>query len=167
MQTIEVGIPGTADADEIVRTYLTEVVSRYHGRPATDGERDKALADEPYDDLEGDTGVLLLAREDGTVVACAGARYVEDDAELTKVFTLPSARGRGIARQLILALEEVARGRGARAIRLNTRSDLVEACAMYEGLGFRSVEAFNAEPYADRWYRKDLSPATEQPPAAP
>ncbi|OZB86759.1 MAG: hypothetical protein B7X41_13675, partial [Microbacterium sp. 14-71-5] len=82
MQTIEVGIPGTADADGIVRTYLAEVVSRYHGRPATDGERDRALADEPYEDLQGDTGILLLARDGGDVVACAGARFVGDDAEL-------------------------------------------------------------------------------------
>ncbi|KJL31306.1 GNAT family N-acetyltransferase [Microbacterium azadirachtae] len=167
MQTIEIGVPGTADADGIVRTYLTEVVSRYHGRPATDGELSVALADEPYDDLQGDTGILLLARDGGAAVACAGARFVEGDAELTKVFTLPSARGRGIARRLILALEEAARDRGARSLRLNTRSDLVEACAMYEGLGFRSVEAFNAEPYADRWYRKDLTSAAEQTPTGP
>ena len=164
MQTIEVGIPGTADADGIVRTYLTEVVSRYHGRPATRRERDTALADEPYDDLQGDTGILLLAREDGAVVACAGARFVEGDAELTKVFTLPVVRGRGISRRLIVALEDAARGRGARALRLNTRSDLAEACAMYESLGFLSVEAFNADPYADRWYRKDLTPAAGTPP---
>lgn len=159
MQTIEVGIPGTADAEGIVRTYLTEVVSRYHGRPATEAERAAVVADEPYDDLQGDTGILLLVRDGEAVVACAGARFVEGHAELTKVFTLPAARGRGIARRLILALEEAARARGLRSLRLNTRSDLVEACAMYESLGFLSVEAFNAEPYADRWYRKDLTPA--------
>lgn len=164
MVTIEVGFPGTAEADGIVRTYLTDVVSRYHGRPATDGERDTALADEPYDNLQGDTGILLLARDGDAVVACAGARFVDDDAELTKVFTMPAARGQGIGRRLILALEEVARDRGARALRLDTRSDLVEACAMYEGLGFRSVEAFDAEPYADRWYRKDLNPTVHTPP---
>ncbi|MFB7845031.1 GNAT family N-acetyltransferase [Microbacterium sp. NPDC056052] len=167
MQTIEVGIPGTADADGIVRIYLTEVVSRYHGRPATDGELDLVLADEPYDDLQGDTGILLLTRDGGDVVASAGARFVGDDAELTKVFTMPAARGRGVSRRLILALEEDARGRGIHALRLNTRSDLVEACAMYESLGFRSVEAFNAEPYADRWYRKDLDPAPQGTPPRP
>lgn len=165
MQTIEVGIPGTADTDGIVRTYLIDVVSRYHGRPATDGERDTALADEPYDDLQGDTGILLLARDGGAVVACAGARFAEGHAELTKVFTLPDARGRGIARRLVLALEQAALERGLRSLRLDTRSDLVEACAMYESLGFRAVEAFNAAPYADRWYRKDLGAGTEQSPA--
>ena len=167
MLTIEAGFPGTADADGIVRIYLTDVVSRYHGRPATDGERDATLADEPYDELQGDTGILLLARDGDAVVACAGARFTEGDLELTKVFTMPAARGRGIARRLIVALEEVARDRGAHALRLDTRSDLVEACAMYESLGFRSVEAFNAEPYADRWYRKDLASAGDTPPTGP
>lgn len=164
MQTIEIGIPGTADADGIVRTYLTEVVSRYHGRPATHRERDAVLADEPYDDLQGDTGILLLARDDDAVVACAGARFVDGHAELTKVFTLPEARGRGIARRLVLQVEEAALDRGLRSLRLDTRSDLVEACAMYESLGFRPVEAFNDAPYADRWYRKDLAPAAGTPP---
>lgn len=35
---------------------------------------------------------------------------------------------------------------------------------MYESLGFRPVEAFNDAPYADRWYRKDLTPAAGTPP---
>ena len=163
MQTIEVGIPGTAAADGIVRRYLTEVVSRYHGRLATAGEREAVLADEPYDDLQGETGILLLARDDDTVVGCAGARFVGEVAELTKVYTAPSWRGRGVGRRLVTAVEEAVRERGLSAIRLDTRSDLVEACAMYESLGFRSVDAFNDEPYADRWYRKDLSAAAEVP----
>ena len=163
MQTIEVGIPGTVDADGIVRAYMTEVVSRYHGRSAADGELDAALADEPYDDLQGPTGVLLLVRDGEAVVACAGARFVDDEAELTKVYTAPASRGQRIARRLIQALEDVARSRGAGALRLNTRSDLAEACALYEYLGFRSVTAFNADPYADRWYRKDLDPALQHP----
>jgi ribosomal protein S18 acetylase RimI-like enzyme len=163
VQTIEVGIPGTAAADGIVRSYMAEVVSRYHGRPAIDGEGEAALADEPYDDLQGETGILLLARDGDAVVGCAGARFVGEVAELTKVYTAPSWRGRGVGRRLVTAVEDAVRARGLRAIRLDTRSDLVEACAMYESLGYRSVEAFNNGPYADRWYRKDLPPAAGTP----
>jgi RimJ/RimL family protein N-acetyltransferase len=154
--TIEIAHPGSAAADLIVREYMTDVASRYHGRPAIAGEVDEALRNEPYDDLSGVTGVFLLALEEGTPVACAGARFAVDVAELTKVFTLPGYRGRGAGTQLLRVVETTCRDRGIETLRLDTRSDLVEACALYEHLGFEQVEPFNAEPYSDRWYAKRL-----------
>lgn len=150
--------PGSPEADAIVRAYLTDVASRYYGRPATPEEVDRALRDEPYADLEADTGVLLVAMQDDRVVACAGVRLVGEVAELTKVFTLPGYRGRGTARRLVEHLEQLCRERGLAAVRLDTRADLTEACALYEALGYARVEAFNDEQYADRWYLKRLHP---------
>ncbi|TFW00363.1 GNAT family N-acetyltransferase [Leifsonia flava] len=135
---------------------MFELASRYYGRPATPTEVDQAIRDEPYDDLTGPTGVLLIATEDGNPIACAGARFAGDIAELTKVFTEPESRGRGWGKRLLLQIEDVCRARGVHVVRLDTRSDLVEARALYEGLGFARVEAFNADAYAEVWYSKSL-----------
>ena len=176
MFTIAVTAPGSAAAETVVRTYLGEVASRWYGRPVTAAEVERALRDEPYDDLVGGTGVFLTARDADEVVACAGARFVGgggdgDDsdgtdgggadavglvAEVTKVFTVPAHRGRGAGSALLRALEQTCRDRGAALLRLDTRAELAEACALYERLGYVRVEPFNDEPYSDRWYAKTL-----------
>lgn len=148
--------PGTPMAEAVVREYLHDVASRYYGRPATSAEVDEVLRDEPYADLEGDRGVLLVAVQDDRAVACAGARFVGDVAELTKVFTLPGHRGQGLGRLLVERVELICRERDLTAVRLDTRADLTEACALYERLGYTRVASFNDERYSDRWYLKPL-----------
>lgn len=156
MLTIEATDPGTPDARSIVRSYLTEVATRWYRRPATEAEVDRALAEEPADDLVGVTGQFFVAKEDGRAVGCAGVRYRRGAAELTKVFTRPGSRGRGVGTRLLGAVERACRERGVDVVRLDTRAELVEACALYERHGFERVPAFNDEPYSDRWYRKHL-----------
>lgn len=73
------------------------------------------------------------------------------------MFTVPAARGTGLARRVLAALEHLFVERGVTTVRLDTRSDLVEACALYESVGYRRVEAFNDESYSDRWYAKTLA----------
>ncbi|WP_416393210.1 MULTISPECIES: GNAT family N-acetyltransferase [unclassified Curtobacterium] len=153
---VEAVHPGDPVADGIVRAYLAEVASRWYGRPATEDEVDQALRDEPYDDLHGASGVFLVAVEQGRAVACAGARFGLGVAELTKVFTLPEARGRGTAARLVREVEVMCRHRGIGVLRLDTRAELAEACALYERLGFERVPAFTEDPYSDRWYAKRL-----------
>lgn len=149
--------PGAARADAIVRAYLTEVASRWYGRAATSAEVDRAMLDEPYDDLQWDSGVFVIASDGGAAVACAGVRFVGEVGELTKVFTLPEHRGRGVGSALLRHVEEICLARGATVLRLDTRAELAEACALYERLGFERVAAFNDDPYSDRWYAEPLS----------
>lgn len=155
---VETAHPGSAGSDAIVRAYLTEVASRWYGRVAASAEVDRALDEEPYDDLQGDSGVFLVAADGGAVVGCAGVRFVGAVGELTKVFTLPEHRGRGVGSTLLRHVEDVCRGRGITSLRLDTRAELAEACALYERLGFVRVPPFNDDPYSDRWYTKSLAP---------
>lgn len=148
--------PGAGRADAIVRAYLTEVASRWYGRVATLAEVDRALDEEPYDDLQGDSGVFVVASDGEAAVACAGVRFVGAVGELTKVFTLPEHRGRGVGSSLLRHVEDVCRDRGITLLRLDTRAELAEACALYERLGFVRVAPFNDDPYSDRWYAKSL-----------
>ncbi|TCL77806.1 MULTISPECIES: GNAT family N-acetyltransferase [unclassified Curtobacterium] len=148
--------PGAGRADAIVRDYLTEVASRWYRRAATPAEVDRAMLDEPFDDLQGDSGLFVVASDGGAVVACAGVRFVGVVGELTKVFTLPDCRGRGVGSALLRHVAEVSRARGITSLRLDTRAELAEACALYERLGFVQVAPFNDDPYSDRWYAKVL-----------
>jgi ribosomal protein S18 acetylase RimI-like enzyme len=65
---------------------------------------------------------------------------------------------RGVGSALLRHVEDVCRGRGITSLRLDTRAELAEACALYERLGFVRVPPFNDDPYSDRWYAKALAP---------
>lgn len=62
----------------------------------------------------------------------------------------------------MLELEKLARAQGLRTLRLDTRSDLVEARTLYAALGYVEVPAFNNGQYAEHWFAKDLRATTGQ-----
>ncbi len=143
-----------------IRDYLTDIVGRYYGRAATPAEIETVLADAAPDDafLEPPHGLFWLARDGDTILGCAGLRFTGAGVGLvTRVWTAPAARRRGIASALLTTLEAGARSHGLTRLRLDTRSDLVEARALYTRHGFTEIAAFNDDPYADHWFAKDLT----------
>lgn len=143
-------------ATSLVRAYLTDIVGRYHGRPATPEEVDRAIADDPTDDLVG-FFVAHHAAVPGGPAGCAGFRLVDPvTAELKRLYVVPGARGRGGGAVLLAAVERAAAALGARSVRLDTRADLVEARALYARHGYREAAPFNDDPYAEHWFEKPL-----------
>ena len=156
---IETAAPDLPAAAEILREYLGEMISRYHGRPADSAEIDKHLgAGHGSDDLVEPTGILLLALGedgDGRPVGCVGLRRLDEQTrELTRMFVRPDARGTGVAAALLAAAEQRAWADGAAVIRLNTRSDLVEARALYAKHAYREIPRYSADPMAEHWFEK-------------
>ncbi|MEU4774329.1 GNAT family N-acetyltransferase [Micromonospora sp. NPDC023644] len=149
--------PDRPEAAALLEAYYEEIVRRYHDRPVRPGEVAAAMADDPSDDLAPPTGILLVAHRDGRPAGCAGLRYRPGWAELTRVYVRPAHRGHGGGAALLAAVEERARAAGADRIRLDTRSDLVEARALYARHGYREIPAYNAGPYAQHWFEKVLS----------
>ena len=96
------------------------------------------------DQVEAGARVLLVARdEDGALVGSAQLDLATPPngrhrAEVQKVCVVRSARGRGIGKQLMLAIEEAARASGRKLLVLDTRKDSV-AERLYRGLGYREV----------------------------
>jgi GNAT superfamily N-acetyltransferase len=148
--------PAPVDAPEavaLVRAYLTEMVDRYHGRPMPASVVDEALADEPADDV----ALLLVAYRGQTAVGCVGLRRAGDGTgEITKMYVSPRARRLGIGRRLLSAVEQAAREQGLRMLRLDTRTDLVEARAMYAADGYTEIPPHRERRYADHWFAKRL-----------
>ncbi|KAF1990963.1 GNAT family acetyltransferase [Aulographum hederae CBS 113979] len=57
-------------------------------------------------------------------------------AELKRLYTLPSTRGRGLGRALLLSILRIARERGYDVVLLDTLPSMGVARALYEGFGF-------------------------------
>ncbi|HEY4625129.1 MAG TPA: GNAT family N-acetyltransferase, partial [Blastococcus sp.] len=80
-----------------------------------------------------DVSVVLVAREDdGTPLGCGALRALgEDVAEVKRMYVVPAARGRGVSKAVLAALEDAARERGWTTLRLETGSLQPEAIGLY------------------------------------
>jgi DNA-binding MarR family transcriptional regulator/ribosomal protein S18 acetylase RimI-like enzyme len=108
-------------------------------------------------ELTPPAGVLLLARLHGQPVGC-GALKVKAGGigEVKRMWVAPEARGLGLGRRLLEALEGTARGFGLALLRLETNETLQEAQALYRSAGYAEVAPFNDEAYAHHWFEKAL-----------
>jgi DNA-binding MarR family transcriptional regulator/predicted GNAT family N-acyltransferase len=147
--------PSTAGARWCVDQYFTELETRFDG--GFDPSR-SIPADE--DDLVPPRGVLLVARLRGRPVGCGAAKlHGREPAELKRMWVAPDVRGLGLGRRLLRELEQHCAAAGAAAARLETNRSLTEAISLYRQSGYREVERFNDEPYADHWFEKVLPAA--------
>ena len=110
------------------------------------------------DDFEPPGGRFFVADLDGAPVGCAGWRRHGNDAELKRMFTLTAARGRGVARRLLAAIEDSARAAGCRRVILETGDRQPEAIALYDSAGYRRIPDFGfyAGEEGVRSFAKDL-----------
>jgi len=100
-------------------------------------------------------GLFLLATLHGEPVGCGGLKFHPGEpTEVKRMWVAESARGLGVGRRLLTRLEELAAEHGADTVQLDTNGNLREAIAMYRSSGYREVEPFNDEPYADHWFSK-------------
>jgi ribosomal protein S18 acetylase RimI-like enzyme len=157
---IEVLPPSDPRAERALVAFMTEMSSRWLGRPAAEDDVGEALREFPSDGLQPPGGLLLVAHRGDAVLGCAGLRFIDDElGEVNRVYVAPEARRRGLGRRLMAEIERLARERGLRELRLDTRSDLVESRGLYERIGYREVPRFGENPYAAHWFAKRLSEA--------
>jgi ribosomal protein S18 acetylase RimI-like enzyme len=149
---IEVCPPDHPDARITMDRYAAELAARF------DAGFDPAQSHVAVDaELVPPAGLLLVARRGDAPVGCGALRFVDDrTAEVKRVWVDPAERGRGLARRLLSELEEHARQRGTRTLRLETNETLREAIALYQRSGYAEVAPFNDEPYAHHWFAKEL-----------
>ncbi|MEU3981680.1 GNAT family N-acetyltransferase [Streptomyces sp. NPDC026672] len=152
-------------AAELWRAYYTEVSDRWYllheGHRTDPAELEREIAARTGAELTPPGGQLLIGRYGNGPAGSAGVRLLDaDTAELTRVFVRPALRGTGGAALLVTAAEDAARGLGARRIVLDTRSDLVEARALYARLGYTEGARHNDDVYAEHWFRKELGVRT-------
>jgi GNAT superfamily N-acetyltransferase len=119
------------------------------------------------DALSGPGRIVLVAELEGEVVGMAHiapseAANAPHRAEVQRVAVAESARGSGVGRRLMAAIEEAALDRDLTLLWLTTH-DSSDACAFYEALGYSKLGVMPAYSYrpdgtlsAAAFYYKEL-----------
>ncbi|HET7067163.1 MAG TPA: helix-turn-helix domain-containing GNAT family N-acetyltransferase [Nocardioides sp.] len=142
---------GSEEGLGAVAQYVAELAVRF-----PDGFEPGDLAAEAPA-MDPPEGRFLVARVDGALVACGGVRRLSRSrAEIKRMWVDDAWRGCGLGVRMLRALEDAAADLGYRDVRLDTNGTLTEAIAMYDRAGYRRIECYNDNPYADVWFAKRL-----------
>lgn len=127
----------SAVAQKLIRAALADLGARYGG------SGDETPVD-PAEFVPPD-GTFLVAYLDGEPVGCGGWRghgAEGDTAELKRMYTAPEARGRGVARTVLAAIERSALAHGRKRMILECGDQQPEAVAMYASAGYERIPNF-------------------------
>jgi ribosomal protein S18 acetylase RimI-like enzyme len=80
-------------------------------------------------------------------------------AEIRRMWVVPSHHGRGLGRQMLVALEATAVELGCHTARLDSMHSLTAAVAMYRSQGYLEIPSYNWNPNATIWMERELRPA--------
>lgn len=151
MTTFSSGSAGEPPGSTLVAAMVSELEPLY-GRIDVPGAPSATPAD-----FAPPHGVFLIGWKDDRAVCCGGIKRLDDEAcEIKRMYVVPEARGRGIAQELLVALEDRARDLGYAIARLDTGPKQPHAERMYRAAGYREIGNFNANPFASFWGEKRL-----------
>jgi DNA-binding MarR family transcriptional regulator/GNAT superfamily N-acetyltransferase len=160
MILVRVESPRSAAARWCLERYFLELHERFDA-----GFDPSRSISADADQLTPPAGLFFLARLRGAPVGCGALKFHgTGPAELKRMWVSPTVRGLGLGRRLLRELEDRARAAGVTVVRLETNRRLIEAISLYRAAGYREVDPFNDEPYADHWFEKQLrAGANSQP----
>jgi GNAT superfamily N-acetyltransferase len=102
-------------------------------------------------------GRFLVARRSGRPLACGGVKtFASGVGEIKRMYIAPDARGLGLGRDLLDALESEARLLDLTRLVLDTAGPLSAAARLYRAAGYAEVPAYNDNPFASLWFAKSL-----------
>jgi GNAT superfamily N-acetyltransferase len=109
---------------------------------------------------------FLMGIVDGRAVACGALQPLgADRAELKRMYVVPGHRGRGYAKLILAALEEMAVATGHTTLRVETGDYLPEATSLYAAAGYRPVPAYGeyvANPHSVCFERRVLRASADR-----
>jgi GNAT superfamily N-acetyltransferase len=126
---------------------MAEIDERYAGDPDPGGTPELvAQWDLRADQVAPPGGTFLVAWLDGLPAGCGALRALVTGepgvCEVKRMYTVPSARRRGVSRAILIALEAAAHDLGYRRIQLETGVRQPEALALYESAGWHRIPAY-------------------------
>ena len=97
----------------------------------------------PIAELLKDDVTFLVARRNGRALGCGGLlNHGDGSAEIKRMWVDPDARGLGLGRKLLDAIEQEARVLGVQTLRLETGIRQPEAIGLYRAAGYTEIPAF-------------------------
>jgi DNA-binding MarR family transcriptional regulator/GNAT superfamily N-acetyltransferase len=147
--------PRSPEARRAVAQYFAELDRRFPTGFDVAAAESADLADPDLHPV-----VFVVATSEGAPVACGGVRELEPGlGEIKRMWVHDAWRGAGLGSRLLRHLEGVAVTMRHREVRLDTNGTLTEAIAMYERAGYRRIERYNDNTYAEAFFVKTLSSA--------
>lgn len=89
---------------------------------------------------------FLVARVDSMALGCVALVDQLSYGEIKRLYVAPEARGLGIARALMAALENAARDIGLKVLRLESGPALTAAMQLYASIGYHECAPFGGYP---------------------
>ena len=143
----------------VVAQAEAELAVRYGDIDASENDLAAAMFEPPQ-------GAFVVARRGGAAGPPAGGVGVRTlrpgVGQIRRLWVEPAARGLGIARALMAAVEDAARDLDLTDLRLGTGDRQPEAVALYASAGWERVfVGHDARPVPDRhiWFAKHLRPS--------
>lgn len=144
--------PAGEAARHCLTRYYAELDARFPG-----GFEVARSRDPDANDMIRPRGAFFVAMSDGLPVGCVGLKGAGDgNAEIKRLWVDRGARGLGLAQRLMAEAEEAARTLAIRTLRLDTNRALPEAARFYRAAGWREIERYNDDPYAEIFFEKRL-----------
>jgi DNA-binding MarR family transcriptional regulator len=144
--------PAHPHAQHCLHEYFSELDRRF------DSGFDPALSiSAAEDEMRPPAGLFLVATLRGDPIGSGALKFHgKEPAEIKRMWVAEPARGLGVGRRLLGALEKEAAKHRIRTLRLETNRSLVEAISLYRSAGYVEVAPFNDEPYAHHWFEKHI-----------
>ena len=147
---IEEADPRDTAARYCLGEYYSELGRRFEKGFDVSRSRDPEAAD-----MVRPRGVFLLAMSDGMPIGCVGLKGTGGEvAEIKRLWTCQTARGFGIAKRLMHAVETVACELSVKILRLDTNSALPEALKLYRTSGWVEIDRFQGRPVSGSFFRE-------------
>jgi GNAT superfamily N-acetyltransferase len=109
-------------------------------------------------ELSPPDGAFLIGWRGSEPICCGGIKRLDaTTCEIKRMYVVPQARGQGVGRALLHALEAKARDLQYAIARLDTGPAQPGAQGLYQSEGYAEIENFNANPVASFWGEKPLS----------
>lgn len=124
---IEIGLMGPEDLDQVTAIEQASFAQEPWSREAFEKE------------LSNPCARYVLLREDGRVLAFAGAWLVLDEAQVTNIAVLPGQRGKGYGERVTRALLQLCADSGMAYATLECRRSNTVAQNLYHKVGFVDV----------------------------
>jgi len=127
----------TGDAAAIAAV-IAASFEQYRGKLIPESGAFRETADGIAAELSRGAGAIVAERN-GEMLGCVLVEEKEGDLYFGRLSVLPPARGLGLARRLIDAVEAEARRRGLAGIRLGVRVVLTDNQRLFQTLGYRET----------------------------
>ena len=123
-----------ADAPRLAAT-IASAFAQYRGKLVPESGAFRETAEGIAAELAKDAGAIVAERN-GEMLGCVMTKVMEGDLYFGRLAVVPDARGLGLAKRLVAAVEADARARGLAGVRLGVRVVLIDNQRLFQSLGY-------------------------------